>query len=78
MRTHNDAQWLAELHGHGFPGSLIILVPHNRRAEAVYYTACQFALQGEGSWQVQNVSIAVITWEDLLQSFGTVTSQEFG
>ncbi|CAG37868.1 hypothetical protein [Desulfotalea psychrophila] len=69
--------YMKELCGLNCPGNLILLVPRNRHEEATNHAVCEFALKGEGPWQVKNVSLTVITWEDLLQNLGTVVGQSF-
>ncbi len=71
------ASYMAELCCLDCSGNLILLVPRNRREEATNHALCQFALKGEGPWRIQNVTLAVITWEDLLQSFETVSGHGF-
>ena len=71
------SSYLNELCKQDFPCCLIILVPHYRLKEAIEYTANLFTLQEEGPWQIENVSIAVITWENLLQSLEGLTGQDF-
>lgn len=69
--------YITDLLRHDIPCSLIILVPKNRREEAVNHISFQFSFQEERPWQVENVSVAVITWEDMLQSFRAVNNREF-
>jgi len=69
--------YINELFRHGISSSLIVLVPQSRRKEASDHISFQFSFQGEGPWQIQNVSVAVITWEDTLQKFKTVNDREF-
>ncbi len=69
--------YMSELLIQNIPCCLIALIPQNRRKEAIDYISSQFSFQGEGPWQVQNTSVAVITWEEVFQIFETVKNQEF-
>jgi hypothetical protein len=71
------ASYMSELYTLDCKGKLFLLVPRSRYAETSEYAVCHFILQGYGPWQVQNVTLAVITWEDLFKCLGSVTDQGF-
>jgi len=70
--------YLNDLLRQNMPSGLVVLVPESRRKEASDHVSSQFSFQGETSWQVQTVSVAVISWEDIFQQFKGVNSQSFG
>jgi hypothetical protein len=69
--------YMTALYSPDYKGNLFILVPRNRDIEAANHAKTQFPIQGNSPWRVQNVRLAVITWEDLFQKLGTVRDNNF-
>lgn len=74
------SSYVADLQKWPGNGLLLVLVPRRRAEETIASMSNTFALTGSGPWQLRDPRdclVAVIYWEEVLESLGVVGSEPF-